>query len=347
MQADQQKNAAVPFTVVGADAGLIAKPVVTNNVTMSIAERWEVVIDFSKYAGQNVTMYNMKQTAADIDYPATDRIMRFVVGNTVSSTAGNGDIPNPLRSVPFPPNTAVATRNFLFERKNGGWRINGISWSDVAERVLSTPKRGSIEIWNLQNGGGGWSHPIHIHLIDFQVIKRVGSDRSVLPYEAAAQQDVVWLGPGETVSVIARYSPWPGLYMFHCHNLIHEDHEMLAAFNVTQVNDLGLNETELFINPMEDQYRAKSFPPNDFIDRTGDFTEQACHDKVDFFANKKAYENFEVVEEKLAEYWDGRTAKEKRGEAEMTEGFPATVRHRAVEGLEYAKKLSGAKFKRD
>jgi hypothetical protein len=54
-----------------------------------------------------------------------------------------------------------------------------------------------------------------IHLIDFQVISRTGGKRGVLPYEATSLQDVVWLDVGETVRVIARFAPWPGLYMFH------------------------------------------------------------------------------------------------------------------------------------
>jgi bilirubin oxidase len=207
-----QKSKKVSMTVVGSDAGLLSKPVVTDSVTQSIAERWEVVIDFAAFKGQNMTLMNERGVGADSDFEATDRVMRFVVGNTVTSTANNA-IPATLRTVPFPPKDAVTTRQFQFERAHGEWQINGITWSDVSERVLANPQRGSIEIWELKNGGGGWSHPIHIHLIDFQVISRVNSDRTVLPYEAAALQDVVWLGPGETVKVIARYGPWPGMFL--------------------------------------------------------------------------------------------------------------------------------------
>jgi FtsP/CotA-like multicopper oxidase with cupredoxin domain len=46
-------------------------------------------------------------------------------------------------------------------------------------------------------------------------------------YEAAALKDVVYLGENEAVEVIANYQPWGGVYMFHCHNLVHEDHDMV------------------------------------------------------------------------------------------------------------------------
>lgn len=125
--------------------------------------------------------------------------------------------------MPYPPNKAGIDRSFRFERNNGQWQINGVTWSQIDNRIMAKPQRGSIEVWELENRSGGWSHPIHIHLIDFQVIERTGgNNRGVQPYEAVALKDVVWLGPNEKVHVIARYAPWDGVYMFHCHNLIHE-----------------------------------------------------------------------------------------------------------------------------
>jgi bilirubin oxidase len=138
------------------------------------------------------------------------------------------------------------------------------------------------------------------------------------------KRQVVWLDTGETVTVIARYAPWPGMYMFHCHNLIHEDHEMLAEFNVTQVAGLGLNETvslvfsctcfvrlqanpsekNLFIDPLEPRFRAKDFPAGDFQARTGDFSPAAIQQKINFFAGLDAYADVEHVEQVLEAFWN-------------------------------------------
>ncbi|KAF2756142.1 Cupredoxin [Pseudovirgaria hyperparasitica] len=314
LNADQKNNQRVPFYVIGSDCGLLAQSVVTDLVTISIAERWDVVIDFSQFAGQNVTLRNdHEEVNPDTEYLGTDRVMRFIVGTTVSDSSNNGAVPVQLRDVPFPPqDQSVNTRHFEFGRGGSNWVINGIGWHDTADRLLAAPQRGSIEIWELENGGGGWSHPIHVHLVDFQVISRTGSDRSVLPYESAAQQDVVWLGPGETVRVIARFSPWPGLYMFHCHNLIHEDHEMLAEFNVTQVADLDLNEQNLFIDPLAPEYAPVGFAQGDLAAGTNAFARDAVAEKVAWFASLNAYADAAVVEEKLVEYWEGKAAAEKR-----------------------------------
>lgn len=128
----------------------------------------------------------------------------FVVGNTVTSTQNNGPIKNPLRNIPFPPNQAITDRHFKFERQGGEWKINGVGWHDIAQRILAQPKRGSIEIWEFENGGGGWTHPIHVvrflhhrrrcfanffkHLVDMQIISRANGKRGILPYEAVVEK---------------------------------------------------------------------------------------------------------------------------------------------------------------
>lgn len=109
----------------------------------------------------------------------------------------------------------IFTANICGFFRNGEWRINGVGFADVAGRILAKPERGTVELWELENSSGGWSHPVHIHLIDFQVVSRVNGDRGVMPYEAKGLKDVILLGKGETVRVLAKYAPWDGVYMFH------------------------------------------------------------------------------------------------------------------------------------
>jgi bilirubin oxidase len=45
---------------------------------------------------------------------------------------------------------------------NGEWLINGVGFADVQNRVLAKPPRGKVELWELENGSGGWSHPVSI-----------------------------------------------------------------------------------------------------------------------------------------------------------------------------------------
>tara|TARA_R110002003_G_scaffold138_3_gene12688 strand:- start:14441 stop:14974 length:534 start_codon:yes stop_codon:yes gene_type:complete len=176
---------------------------------MSMGERYEIIVNFAGFEGQNITMGNARGLIGNIDFAATDLVMRFVVGETMSDDCNNSEMPSTLRDIPPPPQTSV-TKNFTFERLGAEWLINGVGWADVEHRILTRPELGADEIWELHNGNGTGVHPVHIHLVDFQILSRTGGRNEVLPYEAAGMKDVVWLSPGETVRVVARYAPWQG-----------------------------------------------------------------------------------------------------------------------------------------
>ena len=90
---------------------------------------------------------------------------------------------------------------------------------------------------------------------------------------------------------------------------------MLAAFNVTQVPGLNLNETNLFIDPMNPTYRAVSFNQADFIGRTGPFSAQAIQDKVNFFTALDAYADVDKVEAQLEAFWANKNATKAKRDA--------------------------------
>lgn len=178
---------------------------------MSMGERYEIVFDFSGHAGKKIILKNSRGMGENVDYAATDMVMQFNVGNSVSDSSNNGDIPSSLRYIPPAPKSDVV-KDFTFGRsEDGTWLINGVGFSDVEHRILTRPPRGDDEIWTLHNGNGGGTHPVHIHLVDFQVLSRTGGRNTVLPYESAGMKDVVWLAGGETVQVVARYAPWDGV----------------------------------------------------------------------------------------------------------------------------------------
>ena len=108
------------------------------------------------------------------------------------------------------------------------WTINGKIWE--TDRVDANPKLGTTEIWSLQNNSGGWFHPVHIHLVDFQILDRNG--RPPYAFERG-WKDVAYVGEGETVRVAMKFGPHKGRYVMHCHNVVHEDHDMMNQFEVT------------------------------------------------------------------------------------------------------------------
>ncbi len=223
------------FTVIGTDAGLMPLPVKVQRLKMGPAERYEIVIDFAKYpVGKRVVLRNASPKN-NVDYTNTNRVMAFDVIDGVTSAANNSipDVLNPNEPVmQLRPEQAVRTRTLNFHRTNGEWKINNQTWKDVEssnyQATLAQPNRGDVEIWELSNLSGGWFHPVHIHLIDFQILSRNGLPPA--PYERGPK-DVVYVGETETVRVLAKFEG-RGKYMIHCHNLSHEDHDMMGQFEV-------------------------------------------------------------------------------------------------------------------
>ena len=310
-------NTKLSFKVIASDAGLLEIPVQTSDLFVSVAERYEIVFDFSSYRGQTIELRNSKKAGGigvDIDYLHTDKVMRFVVSNdAVSDTSV---VPSSLRQVPFPPASSGTDHKFRFERSNGEWLINGVGFADAENRVLAKVPRGTVEIWELENNSGGWTHPIHVHLVDFKILQRTGGNRGVMPYEAKGLKDVVWLAKNEKVLVEAHYTPWNGVYMFHCHNLIHEDHDMMASFNVTALSNFGYNETTDFSDPMDSRWRARSYSRNEFVGRSGAFSSSSITQRVQGLARQQPYSELDEVEQALDDYWE-----------EHGDGNPNSPRH--------------------
>jgi spore coat protein A len=223
------------FTVIGTDGGLMPYPQSVKKMRHIMAERYEIVIDFAKYPpGTRVVLKNTNPKN-NISYPNIDKIMAFDVTDEAFDPSDN-EIPaalypdNPVMNLQ--PSQSVATRRLELERKHGLWTINGVTWDDIVAsnftKVLGRPVKDTVEIWELVNKSGGWQHPLHIHLVDFKILDRNG--KPPFAYEKGPK-DVAYLGENETVRVIMRFEGC-GKYMVHCHNLVHEDHDMMTQYEV-------------------------------------------------------------------------------------------------------------------
>jgi spore coat protein A len=210
------------------------------------AERYEILIDFRQYAaGQRVELRNLS-SENNRDFDHTDKIMAFdVTDEPVNQSDPTWDkIPQTLvNSVAMSLTAGQAVRRRHMELKKSDvtnvWSINGRTWSDVVasgyREVFGNPGLGDVEIWTIENGSGGWNHPVHIHLVDFQILSRNG--RPPFDYERGPK-DVVYVGEDETVDLIMKFGPHRGKYMIHCHNLPHEDHDMMIQYSVGLTDDV-------------------------------------------------------------------------------------------------------------
>jgi bilirubin oxidase len=246
---------ALSFWQIGSDGGFLPAPVQLSELLMSPAERMDVIVDFSALPpGAEVILQNLApdepfgggEPGADFepaDPDTTGQVMQFRV---VSAVGVDKTTPPALLTLPaFTPlgpasNTRqvslnevdsevledVGPREALLGTVYGG-AAYPLGWMDA---ITENPALGATEVWEMYNFTED-AHPIHIHEVQFQVVDRQPFDD--LPRSPEANEtgfkDTVISYPGEITRVIARFEH-PGLYVWHCHIVEHEDNEMMRPY---------------------------------------------------------------------------------------------------------------------
>ncbi len=233
------------FWQIGTDGGLLQAPVPLTSLTISPGERADVVMDFGQYAnGTEILLLN----SAPAPFPGAPgdgvvpNVMKFIVQSSIGHVS---PLPAVLRPVDVIPEAeSVQQRDFDLRKLDepcagSAWYINGLEWHDITEN----PLLGTTEIWAFVNKSG-MMHPMHMHLVQFQVLDRQafvysGDDIEIVglrvppPPHEAGWKDTVQANPLEITRVIARFDDYTGLYAYHCHILEHEDHAMMRQFRVS------------------------------------------------------------------------------------------------------------------
>ncbi|CAF1407708.1 unnamed protein product [Rotaria sordida] len=236
--------------IFGTDGGFRDTPVTfpTTGLLIGIAERYDVVCDFRALKNQILYMWNHKDDTfmKDVPYFCYSHLLaKLQISATTSGSSPEfqENMPNPVPEKPIKrvlnnsdiniainmANQGQFHRRMVFGRSNGHWVINGETW-DTFKIAAENIGQNTWELW-LYETGGGWFHPVHMHLVDFYIIKRDG-DNGLRSYEVLSPKDVLYLGAGNKLWVIARFGAHKGDYMFHCHNLIHEDDDMMRAMRI-------------------------------------------------------------------------------------------------------------------
>ncbi len=268
----------MPLQVVATDGGVMPRGVAVTTMRHAGAERYEVVIDFSKVprSTKRIELLN-DSNKNNHDYDFTNKVMAFDLidapGGAVTKTRANYDTgapePDPTWNrnydgfklvdseiMSLPTTGPYTRREFEVKRSGGMWTFGDTTWEDVEAsgftQMLAAPAVGDVEIWDIKNNSGGWFHPVHVHLVDFRIIGRTGGSNRVEPWEQGPK-DVIYVGEGETVTVLVKFIEGGGgvaaphgdpnfvggRYMVHCHNLPHEDHDMMAQFQVGTISDMA------------------------------------------------------------------------------------------------------------
>lgn len=242
------------FIQIGSDGGLLERPVRLDEITIAPAERMDVVIDFSNQEpGTSITLTNSARTPFDFGAepdPSTDgRIMQFrVIPRTSEDTS---TVPQFLSRIKRYHDCDVKrTRDITIDVGQDEYArpLFMLNNHEFMDGVAEDPVVGELECWRIINTGLG-VHPIHLHQIQFQILDRIpidtaaytqtgqirytGEPESPLPNERG-WKDLVQAPPGYITRILVKFGPYTGRYVYHCHILEHEDHDMMRPLDVVK-----------------------------------------------------------------------------------------------------------------
>src|SRR5256712_12327621 len=222
-----------PFIQITNDGNLLPRPLTRKSIRLGVAERADVIVDFTNTTiGDKIYLQNRLEqdggrgTTGNIIAPTN--LVQF---REVGDVADPSQVPPPLLALPNRVAT-VKSRTWEFDTKDDAWVINDEFFDPNVVRAF--PKQNTAESWTLKSGGG-WTHPVHIHLEEFQIVSR---DKGIPP-EEISRKDVVRIGEGAVgsedtseVTLFLQFRDWLGDYPLHCHNTVHEDHAMMLRWQV-------------------------------------------------------------------------------------------------------------------
>lgn len=244
-----------PLIVIGTDGGLLERPMTRESLTLAVAERADLWVDFSeRQAGEDVALVAESYSPGLDDLTGRQigaapgrggrPIARFRVAN-----GGAGKSVLPQRLSPFPAlriedaANRSRPRSFQLSMMRGQAMLNGRVFGRMDEVADDEKvKLGATEVWEFANDapfGMRMAHPIHVHNLQFRVIERRRPDQVSGIHQALSAgftdeglKDVVLVMPGERVKVLMKFEDHTGLYLYHCHILEHEDLGMMRNYLV-------------------------------------------------------------------------------------------------------------------
>ncbi|WP_232834507.1 multicopper oxidase family protein [Rhodoferax ferrireducens] len=253
-------NTPLSFTVIGTDGGLIERPEKVVGAFVAPGERLDVLFDAGQgQPGTDILLKSLAFDAMENEGPASSMPGMPDMGQSTSRLAMGAEfnilklsviagvrlvakLPTRLSQVKPIRLEGATPRNIKLSLKNMNFLINGRTFS--MDEIAFDVKQGAVEIWSISNPKVGMPHPMHLHGFSFQVIERLNSPPQVSALARFGKgrtvsdlgwKDTVLVWPGETVRIAIDFAhDFPGsqTYLFHCHNLEHEDAGMMINFRV-------------------------------------------------------------------------------------------------------------------
>ncbi|MBM3990204.1 MAG: multicopper oxidase family protein [Planctomycetes bacterium] len=233
-----------PMVVIGNDGGLLAAPSLRPYVTLSPGERAEVWADFRQHAvGSQVVLRSLPFSGVSMGQGAQLDLLTVQVTQSQPETL---QLPATLSTIQaYVPQQATNygnPRSFAISFSPGiGFTLNGGTFQMTGVAANEIVRRDTLEHVRITNTTGMMvvGHPIHFHGRQFQVLGRSVASANLAGWQTLSQgfidegwKDTVLVMPGETIDLLVRYSSYTGLFLYHCHNLVHEDMGMMRNLRI-------------------------------------------------------------------------------------------------------------------
>ncbi len=223
-----------PLIQIGTDSGLMPRPVRRREVMLGPAERAELVVDFASAAGEQVELRSGPRHGARNPLGAhayVGALMQFRVDSR--RLPDRTRVPRKLRPLPGWTKHVSAKPDRTWEISIGGlfkttWLINGRTFNPA--HADARPKLGTTETWEIVNRTDV-AHVMHMHLTDWYLLSRNG--RPPPPWEDCLKESFL-VYPRERILVAGHFADYTGKFVIHCHMLDHEDHGLMAQFEVVK-----------------------------------------------------------------------------------------------------------------
>jgi FtsP/CotA-like multicopper oxidase with cupredoxin domain len=258
-----------PMMVLATDGGLLERPAKRDYVFLAPGERIELWADFSNlpvggelrlkslaFSGAESGMMGMMggmmgrgmmrgmMQASSFPQGTEFTVLRVRIDRAVKA---NADLPATLSRVDRyrleQAENSHSPRTFeIGMRGMMAWGINGRTFEMEGVAREEIVKLGALEAWEFVNAAGGMGamvHPMHIHGVQFQVVSRQMDPALQQEWNAVRAgyvdegwKDTVLLWPGERVRLLMKFEDFPGLFLYHCHNLEHEDSGLMRNYRI-------------------------------------------------------------------------------------------------------------------
>ncbi len=223
-----------PMIQIGSDSGLMPKPVRRVEIMLGPAERVEVVVDFAGAAGESVELRSGPRHGARNPLgtrPYVGALMQFRVDS--QRLPDRTRVPRKLRPLPAWTKHVSHKPTHSWEISIGGafkttWLINGRTFNPA--RADAHPKLGATETWEIVNRTQV-AHMMHLHATDWYLLARNGKPPP--PWEDCLKE-TFFVYPRERILLAGRFADYTGKFIIHCHMLDHEDHGLMAQFEVVR-----------------------------------------------------------------------------------------------------------------